>query len=71
MQYAYSDIPSAAYPFTVYAYRESSALDVDPVWEATVAGPGPLYIPPLSKLVGEPVRVVIHYADGTVERDLP
>lgn len=71
MDSAFADVKPSRFPFTVYAFRASSLLDVEPVWKATVTGPGALAVPALHDLVGEPVRIVVHYADGSIERDEP
>lgn len=66
--FAFRDLRPEQYPFTVYAYRISDTEEKDPVWTTTVTGPGPLYVPPLSKQAGEEITVVIHWGDGTIER---
>ncbi len=67
----YTTVPERRYPFHIAAYPNAQALDVDPVWETTVTGPGALRVPALKEKAGGPVRIVIRYADGTVERSYP
>jgi hypothetical protein len=61
------DLSKNAFPFTVYAYPAHSAEDVNPVWQQTITGPGVMKVPGIQE-TGQRVRIVVHYADGTVER---
>jgi hypothetical protein len=36
------------------------------VWSRVVHGPEALYVPPLAKMIGHPVRIRIRYPDGTI-----
>jgi hypothetical protein len=58
---AFHDLPADAYPLTMRAYgAESGAL----LWEERVAAPAAVYVPPLARIHGEHVRVVVEYANG-------
>ncbi len=64
---AFHELPASKFPFTAYAYPEDSEQDVDPVWTIRVAGPGGMQIPGLQE-IGQRVRLVLKFADGTEER---
>lgn len=64
---AFHDLPSRRFPFDVFAYPEESTQDDDLVWCRHVYGPGPVRIPSLEE-TGRRVRIVVRYADGTVDR---
>ena len=56
-------LPAEAYPLTIEAINmHTDAV----VWTAEVTGPEVLYVPPLRKTVGAPIRVRITFADETV-----
>lgn len=64
-------LPRKKFPLTMKMYRS----DTDEcVWARTVQKPDRLAgvrIPPMAKIVGCPVYVVIEYGDGTTERAEP
>jgi len=63
----FMNLPAAKFPFTVFAFPESSTRDEELLWVRHVSGPGAISIPALGA-TGQRVRVVIHYGDGTVAR---
>jgi hypothetical protein len=63
-QAAFHDLPEAAFPVTMKAYGVNSGKKL---WKVVVAEPGVVEIPPLARIHGEPVRVVVYYADGGSE----
>lgn len=63
----FQHLPRRRFPFDVFAYPEESTEDVDLVWSRHVDGPGPMRIPGVDE-TGRRVRIVVRYADGTVER---
>lgn len=58
------DLPAADYPFTIKAHRKSDGLEV---WRCIIREPGPVVIPALAKIWGEPIGVRFEYPDGRVE----
>lgn len=64
---AFHDLPQSKFPFTVNAYAEDSEIDENPLWTRTAEGPSTMLIPGVLE-TGQRVRLVIHYADGTVDR---
>lgn len=69
---AFLELADDCFPFTVEAFPANQKHDTDPLYALTVEGPGVINVPPL-KFQGRPVRVVIRFANGRVERtgDLP
>ena len=63
----FMDLPAKKFPFTIYAYPQSSRRDDDLVWARHVSGPGVVSIPGVAA-TGQPVRLVVRYGDGTVSR---
>ena len=63
MDWAFHDLPAKAFPVVLRAYRVDSDKKV---WEETLRDAGAVYIPPLQKRLGVPVRVEVEMADGTV-----
>jgi hypothetical protein len=64
---AFHDLPRSAFPFTVHAFPEDQPFDINPVWTRTVHDAGVVRIPGLEE-TGQRVRLVVYYADGTVDR---
>lgn len=62
--HSFHELPAAAFPLVVKAYGVNSGREL---WRLDVAGPGVIEIPALARQHGEPVRVVVHYADGGSE----
>lgn len=62
---AFRDLPAAAYPFTIRAFREDNG---EKVWEETVDGPCALQVPALRRIHGVAVQIEIAFADGSVAR---
>ena len=58
------DLRREDFPFVIAAYRVSTD---DEVWRRKVTGPAELWIPPLARQFGEPVRIRIFWKDGRVE----
>lgn len=60
-------LPPELYPFTMRAFGERTGREL---WSRVVEAPDGLYaarVPPLARMHGEPVRIRIEFADGSVE----
>ena len=64
---AFHSLPPRCFPFTITAYPSTSREDVSPVWSVTVPRPCVVPIPGLQE-TGQPVRIVVRFADETEER---
>lgn len=62
------ELPGDFFPFIIEAYPGDQVDDVDPLYCQSVEGPGALSVPSLSGPDGSPVRVVVRFANGVVER---
>jgi hypothetical protein len=65
---AFHDLPSAAFPLTMSAYRTDNG---EQVWREVVDRPGSVRIPPLAAEHGVLVRVRIELANGEVQEAEP
>jgi len=62
------DLPQDCFPFVVQAL---STRDGTVVWERTIKRAENVYIPPLAKQIGCPVKIRLIWPDGTVEEQDP
>lgn len=71
MEYAFCDLPAAAYPFTVDFYRVTDPDGTESVHHVDVNGPGACHIPALAEKAGCPVWVRMRFASGEVRDGWP
>lgn len=64
---AFADLPASAYPLEMVWFVASGRE----VYRLTVEGPAAIEVPPLARMIGQPVGLRIEYADGRVEVSLP
>jgi hypothetical protein len=50
-------------PLTIEAISSATG---EVVWRHVVTGPGAIFVPPLAKMIGCPVRIRFRWANGTV-----
>lgn len=62
METKFASLPRHCFPIVVQALDKRGKV----VWERTVEGPGPLYVPFLAGKHG-PIAMRVHFADGTME----
>lgn len=62
------DLPASSYPVRFVAF----VRDGREIWEETISDPpGIISVPPLARIVGEPVAMRVEYGDGTIEHEYP
>lgn len=69
LPWAFHDLPLEAFPFVMRAFRTDDGAEV---WAETVPGPYVVVeVPALARLHGVPVRIEVHWPDGSVDRGAP
>lgn len=67
-QSAFHDLPAAAFPLTMVAWRTDN---YEIVWREIVRVPGAVHVPALAERHGVPIGVAIFMANGQVSIERP
>jgi len=63
---AFHNLPQRAFPIHIRAYKLGGSNEV--IWDATIEAETAFMIPPLEKIHGTPIRVLIQWGDGTEKK---